>query len=61
MDIDILVHYNNKDLNIQIKKESCRPEIGRMYKGMSRVDKNHKIKAYDIWYIVSQAYAYENP
>ena len=48
-DIDILAHYKGRDIKIQIKKESHRPEIGRMHKGMSAIEKEG---IFNIWYVV---------
>ena len=55
--IDILVHYKNNDINIQIKKDSHRPEIGRMHKGMKAVEENG---TFNIWYNVPDINQYNN-
>lgn len=54
--IDILAHYNNNDIKIQIKKDSKRPEIARMH-----VSDPKSKNIYNIWYIVPSPHDYENP
>lgn len=48
-DIDILANYKGNEIMIQVKKESHRPEIGRMHKGMEAVEENG---IFNIWYVV---------
>lgn len=55
--IDILVHYKNKDIKIQIKKDSKRPEIARMHSNTESVNSD----IYNIWYIVPTPKDYNNP
>lgn len=56
-DIDILATYKGEEIKIQIKKESHRPEIGRMHKGMEAIEENG---VYNIWYVVPKAEDYES-
>lgn len=54
--IDILVNYKENEIKIQIKKESKRPEISRMY----RAERNAE-GFYNIWYVVPKKEYYDNP
>lgn len=54
--VDMLIKYRNNDIKIQIKKDSKRPEISRMYNSLSDVDDINKI-----WYIVPSPDDYCNP
>ena len=54
--IDMLVNYKGNEIKIQIKKESKRPEISRMY----RAEVNSE-GFYNIWYIVPSKDDYNNP
>jgi len=54
--IDFLVTYNGKQLKIQVKKESKRPEIARMHSAIIDSD-----GFYNIWYVVPSLHDYENP
>lgn len=55
-DIDFLINYKNKEIKIQVKKDSKRPEIARMHSGDTD---NGDI--YYIWYIVPSAGDYNFP
>lgn len=52
--IDFLITYKGKEIKIQIKKETKRPEIARM----NRTNKNGY---YNIWYVVPSEKDYNNP
>lgn len=54
--IDILVKYKDNEIKIQIKKESKRPEISRMYRAEASSD-----GYFYIWYVVPSQNYYENP
>lgn len=62
--VDILIHYKGSNIAIQIKKESKRPEVGRMYAHRIRKEPNKSIKDFDIvdiWYVVPQEKDYFSP
>ncbi len=54
--IDILVNYKENEIKIQIKKDTKRPEIARMYK--AEIDSKGY---YTIWYVVPKPEEYNNP
>lgn len=54
--IDFLVAYKGKQIKIQVKKESKRPEIARMHSAVISGE-----GYYNIWYIVPNEHDYENP
>ena len=55
--VDMLIHYKNNDIKVQIKKDSKRPEISRMHS----IDDNSSNDIFNIWYIVPSPHDYENP
>lgn len=64
--IDILIHYKGSNVGIQIKKESRRPEISRMYNFSDRSHKGGKkefkdLDIIDIWYVVPNPNDYSFP
>lgn len=64
--IDILIHYKGCNIGIQIKKESKRPEIDRMYNFSDRSHKGGKkefknLDIIDIWYVVPNPNDYNSP
>ncbi len=55
--VDILAKYKGQEIKIQIKKESHRPEIARMYNNSDDI----KNEIFNIWYVVPTPQDYENP